>query len=278
MTSIPSLFRSTSCLFESQQPLWPAPEDSVGSKCQNVGSLVAWEVIGPALEVMEKLTVEIGALLEKHKDSLEHSEDKPRTISFNMWMVGSQPTCAVPTLVFSSKSRRKRRYAKALLKDSKLLDAYPGVKVKTLEKMPAVYNAAVHNAGELPDTFSENDVYLVKSPGGACGSLIALGASKLATIGIVIEINGAYYGTSAQHSRFDYFVEQESPAAEGQVCNFDEDSDYDEDELVEVTSRGGSLLTSSFSQKGSLIRCVTSRKRFSQVRIRDGHGYLHVLK
>ncbi len=45
--------------------------------------------------------------------------------------------CAEPTLVFSSKSRRKRRHAKALLKDSKLLDAYPGVRVKTQEKMPA---------------------------------------------------------------------------------------------------------------------------------------------
>jgi len=45
--------------------------------------------VGPALEVMKKLAVEIGALLEKHKDSLEHSEEKPRTISYNMWMVGS---------------------------------------------------------------------------------------------------------------------------------------------------------------------------------------------
>jgi hypothetical protein len=278
MTPVPSLFRSTSYLFESQRPLWPAPEDSVGSNCQYVGSLVAWEVVGPALEVMEKLAVEIGALLEKHKDSLEHCEDKPRTISYNMWMVGSRPTCAEPTLVFSSKSRRKRRLAKALLKDSKVLDAYPGVKVKTLEKMPAVYNAAVHNAGEPPGTFSENDVYLVKSPGGACGSLIALGASKLATMGIVIELNGAYYGTSAQHSRFDYFVEPESPAAEGQVCNFDEDSDYGEDELVEVTSQGESLLTSDFPQKDSLIRCVTNRKHFSQIRIGNGYRYLHILR
>ncbi len=105
--------------------------------------------------------------------------------------------CTEPTLVFSSKSRRKRRHAKAL-KDSKLLDAYPGVRVKTQEKMPAVYNAAVHDAEELPETFSENDIYLVNSPGGAGGSLIALGASKLATMGIVIEINGAYYGTSPQ--------------------------------------------------------------------------------
>jgi len=42
--------------------------------------------VGLALEVMEKLAVEIGALLEKHKDSLEHSEEKPRTISYNMWI------------------------------------------------------------------------------------------------------------------------------------------------------------------------------------------------
>ncbi len=89
MTPVPSILRSTSHLFESQQPIWPAPKDSVGSKCQYVGSLVAREVVGPALEVMEKLAVEIGALLEKHKDSLEHSEEKPRTISYNMWMVGS---------------------------------------------------------------------------------------------------------------------------------------------------------------------------------------------
>ena len=115
--------------------------------------------------------------------------------------------CAETTLVYSSKSRRKRRHAKALLKDSKLLDAYPGVRVKTQEKMPAVYNAAVHDAEELPDTFSENDIYLVNSSGGAGGSLIALGASKSATMGIVIEINGAYYGTSPQQSRFDCFVE-----------------------------------------------------------------------
>lgn len=242
--SVPSLIRSTSTWFESQQALWPAPEKSVGSKCQDLGGLVCWQAIGPALEVMNQLSLEIKVLFERHQDSLEQCEDKPRTISYNMWMVGFQATRACPTIVISSKSKRQRYHAKALLRESKLLDSYPGVKIKTLEKVPAVYYAAKCSPGMLFENFSNDGVYLVEpssGASGACGSLIAIGPYKLATLGLVIKVDGAHYGTSAQHSCVEDFVEAENFVAEDQVHGFDEDSDLEDDDFTEITSRRKSL-------------------------------------
>lgn len=141
--SLSDFGRSSSMIFASKKESWPEPEQSIGRPCvQKMRGTECWEVVGPALELMQKLSPHIKRLLEDNGGLLEQGEDRPMVVAFNMWMEGSKPTSAEPIIVFSSKSRRQRSFAKALLKQSGLLADQLHIQIKTLDIMPAVYRAA----------------------------------------------------------------------------------------------------------------------------------------
>ena len=247
-----TLTNSMPSIFDNKNPAWPDPEQSIGKECLSIGDLRCWLPIGPALTAFEVLAKDLQKLLDDHKDDLKQGEPKPRGMSFKMLMTGSKPESSNPTIVFSSKSLRQRAFAKALLKDSKLLDQYPGVKIKTWDRMPAIYRAGsqepdtidttediiddVHN-----DDSEEEAVYMVDKSRGSCGALIAFGHSRLATMGGTLLINGTHYGISAQHGRYKFLGEPDDAANEDNPLCFDDDSeteDSDLENLVEITSKG----------------------------------------
>ena len=221
-------------IFENRKPTWPNPRNSVGSQCLSVDGLQCWQATGPALEAIQKLARPIKDLLDKHQELLEQGEPKPRPIAFHMWMIGKNADVAQPTIVFSSKSKRQRKYAKALLNDSKLLDEYPGVAIKTLDKMPAVPRSA---QGANPAS-SANCGHVIGGSHGLCGSLVAFGQTGITTMGGVIFINGVEYGMSAQHARFETTQDLEENESDDETPCFDDDSDSEENDLTEITSRG----------------------------------------
>ena len=238
-------------IFDNKTSTWPNPEQSIGKECLSIGALRCWLPIGPALAAFEVLSKDLKDLLDKHKDALKQGEPKPRAISFNMWMTGSEPESSSPTIVFSSKSPRQRAFAKALLKDSKLLDQYPGVRIKTLDRMPAIYQAGSQepdtigttrgSTEDVPNDGSEEAIYMFDDSRGSCGALIAFGRLRLATMGGILLINGTYYGISAQHSRYESLEYPEDATNEGNSLCFDDDSDTegsDLDNLIEITSSG----------------------------------------
>lgn len=238
-------------MFNIKTSTWPNPEQSIGKECLSMGSLKCWLPIGPALAAFKVLAKDIKHLLNKHKDALKQGEGNPRAVSLSMWMTGSKPESSSPSIVFSSKSLRQRAFAKALLKDSKLLDQYPGIKIKTWDRKPAIYQAGPRETGAIETTReSTNDVqkddpeeaiYMVDDSRGSCGALIAFGRSRLATMGGTLLINGTYYGISAQHSRYKFLEEAEDAANEDNALCFDDDSDTEDSDLenlVEITSRG----------------------------------------
>ena len=230
--SIPSIFTAS-------KSTWPDPEQSIGRECSKISGFRCWEVTGPALEIINNLSIPIKEMLDNHQEILEQGELKPRAVSFHMWMIGSVASAANPTIVFSSKSRRQRTFAKVLLKESKLLDNYPGIRIKTLDKAPAVYQAADSNLDTDGEEISNDGIYMVDDSRGICGSLVAFGNSKLATMGGVILIDNVHYGISAQHARFNYTRERQRLTSEpvDAPC-FDEDSDSEYGDLIEITSRG----------------------------------------
>ena len=199
---------------------------------------VCWETVGPALEIMQKLSPSIKKLLEDNQELLEQGEDRPRVVAFNMLMEGSKPSSAQPIIVFSSKSRRQRTYAKALLKQSGLLAEYPSIQLRTLDKMPAVYQAA--DEGQSSDVAEKDDknVYIFDQSNADCGALISFGSSKLATLTAVFRIGFRWYGLSAQHARFKYPQEPRSPTTTDEVLAFDDDSDYENGDIAVATSKG----------------------------------------
>ena len=135
-------------IFDSKKPTWPNPVDSIGEEIMSIGALRCWLPIGPALAAFEVLARDIQDLLEHHKDALKRGESRLRAISIKMLMIGSNAESASPTIVFISESPRQRALAKALLKTSKLLDRYPGVRIRTIDRMPAIYQAG----SQEPDT------------------------------------------------------------------------------------------------------------------------------
>lgn len=230
--SIPSMFMSS-------KSMWPDPEQSIGRECSKISGLRCWEVTGPALEIINKLSIPIKEMLDNHQEILEQGELKPRAVSFHMWMIGSAASAANPTIVFSSKSRRQRTFAKVLLKESKLLDNYPGIKIKTLDKAPAIYQAARSNLDIDSEEVANDGIYMVDDSRGVCGSLVAFGNSSLATMGGVILIDNVHYGISAQHARFNYIRERQCLISEtADAPCFDDDSDSEYCDTIETTSRG----------------------------------------
>ena len=230
--SIPSILTAS-------KSTWPDPERSIGRECSKISGLRCWEATGPALEIMNKLSIPIKEMLDNYQEILEQGELKPRAVSFHMWMIGTVASAANPTIVFSSKSRRQRTFAKVLLKESKLLDNYPGIRIKTLDKAPAIYQAADSNLNVDGEEVSDDGIYMVDDSRGVCGSLVAFGNSKLATMGGVILIDNVHYGFSAQHARFDYIRERQCLTSEpADAPCFDDDSDSEYCDLIETTSRG----------------------------------------
>ena len=246
-----TLTKSMPSILNNKNSIWPDPEQSIGEECPSISGMRCWLPIGPALAAFEVMAKDLQKLLDKHKDALMEGESKPRAISFNMWMTGSKPELCGPTIVFSSKSPRQRLFAKALLKDSKILDQYPGIRIKTVDRMPAIYRAGSQEPDTIeparditenvPNNGTEEAIYMVDDSRGSCGALIAFGHLRLATMGGILLINGTYYGISAQHGRYELLEEPEDSTNEGASLCFDDDSDAEDsdlDNLIEITSRG----------------------------------------
>lgn len=120
-----------------QSTVWAEPERSIGLEHSLVKSTSCWQAIGPAQELWANLGPQIRRLIENSEDILDEGEQKSRNFSIELYMIGHDKTCAVPTVVFSSTSRPKRLRAKALLNSSKLLDKHPAMKICTLESCPS---------------------------------------------------------------------------------------------------------------------------------------------
>lgn len=240
--SIVSILRSGTSIFESKKQQWPNPELSIGRKCDPIGRLLCWTVTGPALLIFQELSLSIKEVLDKRQEDIEQGVQKPQTVSFHMLMIGSEPSKAEPTIIFTSKNQRQRRYASALIKQEKFMDGYSGIKFKTLSNMPAVHRSGPFTSAPCSERESNDGVYLVKRLNSACGALVSYGGSRLATLGGIILIKGVPYGIATQHPRFHEHETLEKPVTQGEVLAFDEDLNFDEDELAEITSRGNSIL------------------------------------
>ncbi|KAL8721480.1 MAG: hypothetical protein Q9181_007694 [Wetmoreana brouardii] len=225
--------------FDSKKPSWSDPEKSTGRPCNlKFRGTECWEVTGPALDVFNKVAPAIAKLLADNQELLEQGEAKPRVVMFNMWMEGSKPSSSQPVVVFSSKSRRQRSYAKALLKQSGILAEYPGISIKALDKMPAVHQAKALDANRDPTTQSELDVFMTDPLAEPFGAQISFGDSKIATMLGIVMLNGKPHALIPQHPRFDYNDEDlDTPPLKDHLLEFDEDSETGDDDLAETTSK-----------------------------------------
>lgn len=132
-------------MFRSRRPAWANPEQSVGAKCEKqFGNLNCYEATGRACDAFLEIAPLIKDLLDTHKEDLEKGEQRPRSISFALFMLGTEPSQTQPTIVFASLSQRQRNRAKSLVKEKNLLENHPSIKMKTIPRLPALPRGNPH--------------------------------------------------------------------------------------------------------------------------------------
>ncbi|EPE28315.1 hypothetical protein GLAREA_09435 [Glarea lozoyensis ATCC 20868] len=119
---------------------WPKPELSLGYKCNPIAGTECWEAIGPATDLFTLIAGPIKNLLDARVDDLEaHEHVAGDVLTFSMYMVGKDASVARPMLLFVCKSLKVRKRAIKFLKESKILNPYPEIRVANCSSPPSVY-------------------------------------------------------------------------------------------------------------------------------------------
>ena len=195
-----------------------------------LGNLSFWEPNGPALQLFKTVAPLVKRLLEHSLEDIQQDGSKCTTLAFTLWMVGSSAENARPTIVLSSWDRRQREMAKQLLLSSPLVKQHPELRVRTREKMPAVFRADQTTISEDVDGSHESKIYLVDGKSGPCGALLTVDDDRPTTLSGAITLHGSYFGMIAQHSCYGGLME---------ACDdYSDSGEFDtEDEADEITRR-----------------------------------------
>jgi hypothetical protein len=137
------------------QPCWPSPEKSIGTFEAELESQCCWQVIGPARKAWEKIHPEIKRYLEAHTEPISAT-----TVLWIFRMIGHTPQTSSPTVIFCCEEKLHRKAAWKAIKESNILDDYPGIRLAHLPRVPCSKSALVpmwsslgsqHNALEWED-------------------------------------------------------------------------------------------------------------------------------
>lgn len=203
-----------------------------------ISGLHCWEVTGPALDLMNKIGDSIKELLQNHMELMQQGEGKASTMSFDMWMVGQDIESSAPTIVFSSRSRRQRKFAKALLQESRILEDHPGVRIRTQEKTPAVFRTNSRPETSATTRTIDTDVYLVNARHGSCGALLCASQGRPFTMSGVVKLAGQYHAIVPQHALLDNEPVHLDSVRHTACFDIDDDTGFDSEDDVDLTSKG----------------------------------------
>ena len=235
-------------MFRRPRDTWSDPELSVGQRCPvNISnSDCCWAAVGPAREAWDNICEQIKELFQNQSDYLDEGEETALNFSYGIWMIGRDAAHAVPTIVLGCKSKNVRTKAKELLKKSGLLDPDPRIVIKRTSSTPDPLGADEHpSTNEVAD--SVNSIIYSNANDDDCVAQIIIGRSDellpitrpQATIGRYILVDGKAYGLTVSHV-FDPTYGSSEPQDKSNLLVFDEDSESDNDSLVEMTSKGKS--------------------------------------
>lgn len=166
-----------------------------------VGRDSIWEAIGPARDAFEDLAPNIKEYLEKSIEPISC------WVTWSLYMMGRAVGTASPTIIFCCEILKHRRDIRKAVKESGLLNKYPGFKTGHMQKPPDFDQLVDLAYGDASGT-GENTVSIsAKSSKSACGMRIFINGStgygsnwlKRATIGGVIQVEDKYYYTTASH-------------------------------------------------------------------------------
>ncbi|KAL9582189.1 MAG: hypothetical protein Q9212_003443 [Teloschistes hypoglaucus] len=238
---IMNFFRKSHC--------WPDPALSAGELVDTMGALACWELCGPASEKWQVLKLEIAPHLH------EFCDEAAKRVAWTVFMIGPCRESSRPTIVFYSSDVLSRNNVRSSVKESGILERYPGFLTMAANKAPGIGKSSILGAGQHPDTHGERNIVVEElhvraSKRGLAGAVVALGNQDAqypsccnTTVGGLMEWHGRYFFTTAAHI-LDQSIEAcfADLADEGEF-EFDMDEDFPDDndsdaDLAGITSRG----------------------------------------
>lgn len=195
-------------IFRKAEQRWPNPEDSVG---RYIGKdnlkwiqVHIWEATGPARDVFNSVAPRIKACLDNAVEPI------PSRVTWSMYMVGKAPSLASPFIIFCCEVSGYRRDVQNTIKESGILDSYPGIKTDNLPRAPGLPQLVSLGASGQPNHSHGDMITLTSQARSACGSQIfidsngiksgSVSSTPVATIGGVIRLGANLYYTTAAHA------------------------------------------------------------------------------
>jgi hypothetical protein len=250
-------------LKSSSKAEWPDPKLSIGRECCSLGRNRCWEVAGPAQTMSDCLFPKIKGLLESRNEYLNEKEPIPVAIILGFYMIGRVEQKSNPTLLVTCVKKVPRRKALNIIMESGVLSLYPGVLLAESARSPLSLRPAVSLAMDdlegdfgiylAPLNYSSNHlngmrVYIQNKRDGSA-------ASRSATIGGLVyseneQLERKYYGITVAHvfvpSSPDDQLQPASEDSEEDDIGFaffgrDSENEEEDEEFIEVTSRGSSI-------------------------------------
>lgn len=119
-------------------------------------------------------------------------------------MVGKAPSLASPFIIFCCDVSDYRRDMQNTIKESGILDGYPGIKTDNLPREPGFAQLVPLGASEQPNYSHGGMIAMTSQSRSACGSQIFIDSkgnkTPMATIGGVIRLGAKLYYTTAAHA------------------------------------------------------------------------------
>lgn len=228
----------------SRGSAWPEPKLSVGREIGYLGggSELCWEAIGPAREAFRKLCPQIKQYLEIGVEPMSS------WVTWSMYMVGKTAEVSNPTILFCCEVTAHRKSVRNVIKESGILDKYPGIKTGHA-KRPPDFNQLVRVADiqttHVPDLRLEA---LFRPMSNACGMELYINAGhinespgRVVTVGGVIQLDEKFFYFTAEHAFGTESDDTNEPLSDSET---DDDFSIDGDSASETTDdvlEGGNL-------------------------------------
>ena len=240
---------------------WPDPQLSLGDCWCSIGSNQCWEAVGPAKEKYDEVSVQIKSLLESRHEYLNEGICVRRWLMFGLYMIGRTKELARPTIIFSCENKTQRLRAQRLVRESGILNGYPGVALGEASRPLRLSSSPKLVCDRIPSLdvdISENVdipkmstacVFYSEEPAGTHGIPVAVCMldpasspnARKSTLGLLL-VGDALFGLTTAHALLDDPDEEERYGGDMEFSLEEEDEcrdtdDYCED-FVDITSRG----------------------------------------
>ncbi|KAM0556614.1 hypothetical protein ACHAO7_002751 [Fusarium culmorum] len=212
---------------------WPEPEISTGRCIGKVGKELCWVAKGPARDAFAVLAPKIKAYLERSIEPVSS------WVTWSMYMFGKSEKSASPAILFCCEVAAHRKQVRSAIKDSGILDEFPGIKTAHMPRPPD-FNQLVQLADDSTTLPFDHRPVLAGLTSNPCGMPLFVEQSidgatcyKQATVGGIIQLSDKFYYTTAGH-----VLSPDTPISftESEVSDDEFEIDEDDDEVDEVAS------------------------------------------